>query len=289
MSVKKLVKQALPSKAVGSIARVRDGLQRAKLAGLPPLSESDLTAILTRDLQLVSGDTVFIHSSMDQLNPAFPFYRILSVLREVVGASGTLLFPTYPRLSSHEFLAKGDVFDVRKSPSYTGILTEFARRQPGAVRSLHPTKSVCAIGLNAGALTESHHLSPYPYDRQSPYRKIIDFGGKVIGLGVSTRNLSFVHCVDDELKEEFPIKPYHSKLFEAKCINYEGKVETVRTYAHDLSQMRHNIPRYMRMHIPSEACQDLKIVRRNFFRVDAKQLFEAMLLQARAGVTIYSR
>ena len=113
-------------------------------------------------MNLRSGDLVYVHSGMDGLNLAFPFYRILFLIREVIGPAGTVLFPSYPnhRISSYEYLRQGKVFDVRRTPSYTGILTEFARRQSGAVRSLHPTKSVCAIGPAAAEITATHHLSP---------------------------------------------------------------------------------------------------------------------------------
>lgn len=287
--MKKLVKKALPSTAVKSIVRVRDELKRAKLEALPQLSEDSFTQLLSNELEVGSGDIVFVHSSIDQLNLGFPFYRVLSLLQQVVGPKGTLLFPTYPRLGSHEFLARDEVFDVRKTPSYTGVLTEFARRHAGAVRSLHPTKSVCAIGMNAASLTNTHQMSPYPYDSNSPYYKLVEVGGKVIGLGVATRNLSFVHCVDDSLKAEFPVQPYHPQLFEARCINYRGEMEIVKTYAHDLSKMRHNIPRYMRSHISGDACKDLRITGREFFRANAADLFEEMLSLARRGITIYRK
>jgi aminoglycoside 3-N-acetyltransferase len=236
-----------------------------------------------------NGDTVFIHSSVDQLHTDFPFYRLLPLLQQAVGPQGTILFPTYPQSASFDFLSRGEIFDVRRTPSYTGILTEFARRQRNALRSLHPTKSVCAIGPNARALTATHQLSPYPYDACSPYKKITEHGGKIIGLGVMTKNLSFVHCADDALKESFPVRPYHDQLFEAKCVNYEGQAEIVRTYAHDMRKMKHNIPRYMKRHIPADVCEDLKLHGRFFFRADASRLFALMLELAQEGITIYPR
>lgn len=146
--------------------------------------EDRFRAVLTDALQLKRGDVVFVHSSIDRLGLGFPFYRILSLIREVIGENRTVLFPTYPRLTAHESLLSGEIFDVRTSPSFTGVLTEFARRQRGAVRSLNPTKSVCALGPHAHSLTEAHQDSPYPYDRCSPYYKLMDVGGKIIGLGV---------------------------------------------------------------------------------------------------------
>jgi aminoglycoside 3-N-acetyltransferase len=289
MSLKDLVKRVLPTAALGAVGRARQKRRQARIGSLPLLDENSFQKILVNELGLSVGDTVFVHSSIDQLNLSFPFYRVLPLMQDLTGESGTLMFPTYPKSSSFEFLSREEIFDVRKTPSYTGILTEFARRQPSALRSLHPTKSVCVLGPLAHELTSTHQVSPYPYDACSPYYKIIEARGKIVGLGVSTANLSFVHCVDDALKEDFPVEPYHPKLFSARCVNYQGQVETVKTYAHDLRKMNHHIPRYMKTYIPAEACLDLNIDGMKFFRADAGKLFEAMLELAKKGKTIYAR
>src|SRR5262249_21183314 len=161
-----LAKTILPTRAFDSLRRARWERERRRVAALPPLSETDFRSILTNDLHLSASDLVYVHSGMDGLNLGFPFYRLLFMVQEVIGRACTVVFPTYPnhRISSYEWLKQGNVFDVRHTPSYTGILSEFARRQRKAVRSLHPTKSVCAIGPAATELTATHHLSPYPYD-----------------------------------------------------------------------------------------------------------------------------
>ena len=289
MRLKELAKGVLREKGTRTVTGVRRTVKEARLRLRSPLSEKQLSDILVNALGLCKGDTVFVHSSVDQLNLGFPFYRVLSVLEELVGAGGTLLFPTYPQLASYEFLRRGEVFDIRKSPSYTGILTEFARRQANAVRSLHPTKSVCAIGAAAAELTRDHQESPYPYDACSPYFRITEFDGKIVGLGVSTANLSFVHCVDDALKDDFPVRPYHPQLFAATCINGAGAKVIVETYAHDLKKMNHNIPRFMKTHVSSGACVDLNLKGMKFFRADARRLFDEMLSLAATGKTIYAR
>lgn len=289
MKLKELAKGVLREKGTRTVTGVRRKVREAGLRLRSPLSEKQLLDIFVNALGLCKGDTVFVHSSIDQLNLGFPFYRVLSLMQDLVGAGGTLLFPTYPQLSSYEFLRRGEVFDIRKSPSYTGILSEFARRQANAVRSLHPTKSVCAIGAAAEELTRDHQESPYPYDSCGPYYRITEFGGKIVGLGVSTANLSFVHCVDDALKDDFPVKPYHAQLFAATCINGAGDRVIVETYAHDLRKMNHNIPRFMKTHVASDACVDLNLNGMKFFRADSRRLFDEMSNLAATGKTIYAR
>ena len=292
MSAADFARKFLPADVAASLIRAKKRLNRARVSRLPILAEADFTKTLTNDLGLTSGDTVYVHSSVDQLNLGFAFYRILPLIQNVIGSQGTVLFPTYPNrspVSSYEYLKQERVYDVRRTPSFTGLLTEFARRQRNAIRSLHPTKSVCAIGPLAEILTASHQESPYPYDTCSPYYKLVGHEAKIIGIGVHTTYLSFVYCVDDALKEQNPVQTYFPELFAAKCINYRGTVEIVHTYAHDMRSVVHDIPRFIKQHIPGNICADLTINGMKFFRADARPLFEKMLALANQGVMVYPR
>lgn len=291
MMIREIAEKILSPGTLARVVRAGKKIKRARVERLPQLSEEDFREILTGQLSLRTNDVVYVHSSVDRLHLGFPFYRVLSLMREVVGRGGTVLFPTYPnlRISSYEYLLRGEVFDVRRTPSYTGLLNEFARRQPGALRSLHPTKSVCALGPLARELTATHQLSPYPYDTCSPYYKLIECGAKIVGLGVSTRNLSFVYCTDDALRDSFPVRVYHDRIFDVECVNYERRTETVKTYVHDMRAIVHNVPGYMKKHITAEACEDLTVKGMNFFRADAPRLFKEMLKLGREGITVYSK
>jgi aminoglycoside 3-N-acetyltransferase len=292
MDLQKIARSVLPMRAIAHLRRARWELERRRVALLAPLTEDDFTKILADDLGLAAGDLVYVHSGMDGLNLEFPFYRILALIQHIIGPGGTVVFPTYPnhRISSYEYLLQGKVFDVRRTPSYTGILTEFARRQRGAVRSLHPTKSVCAIGPAASELTATHQLSPYPYDTCSPYYKLIEGGGRIIGLGASTNYISFGYCVDDALKEKFPVRVYHDRVFEADCINYQGERVVVPTYAHDMNTTVHpDMPRWMKTYVSEAACRDLIVRGMRFFRADARKLFAEMMALAERDIIAYPR
>ncbi len=292
MNLQRLAKTILPDRAFDSLRHAKWERERRRVASLPSLSEKDFAQILVTDLGLGAGDLVYVHSGMDGLNLEFPFYRILFLVQDVIGNGGTVVFPTYPnhRISSYEWLKQGNVFDVRRAPSYTGILTEFARRQGKAIRSLHPTKSVCAIGPAASELTATHHLSPYPYDTNSPYYKLIAGGGKIVGLGTTTNYISFGYCVDDAFKENFPVRVYHDEMFSASCINYEGERVIVKTFAHDMSTTVHpDMPQWMRTYVSDEACRDLNLRGMKFFRANAARLFAEMMELAKRDIIAYPR
>lgn len=285
-----LIKSIVPAQVKDYVKAKQNAKLREYVASLPKINEDDLGEIITQKLGIREGDTVFIHSSMERLNITFPFYNTIGLLRKIVGESGTILFPTYPKVNSYKFLLSGDIFDVRKTPSYTGLLTEFARRASGAVRSIHPAKSVCAIGKNALELTKDHSKSLYPYDEHSPYYKLTQMeNSKIIGLGVKSTYLSCVHVVDDAMKENFPVNPYHDTLFKAKCKDYNGEIVIVNTYAHDMNKMNFSLPDYMQKYIDKSICKDVDVDGMNFFRADAKRLISRMTELAEKNITIYKR
>src|ERR1043166_6704048 len=126
MKLQGIARKILPPSAIDSLRRARHKRERRRIGSLPSLTEQDFREILIDQLGLQGGDLVYVHSGMDGLNLNFPFYRILTLIQEAIGPRGTVLFPTYPnqRISSYEYLKQGNVFDVRHTPSYTGLLTE---------------------------------------------------------------------------------------------------------------------------------------------------------------------
>ena len=157
-----------------------------------------------RELGIVEGATVMIHASVDDLSRRVPDLNPLEVLRlveELVGPEGTLVVPTFPFQGRQlDYVRSEPVFDVRRTPSQMGLLTEMFRRLPGAVRSLHPTHSVAARGPNAETLVSEHHLGS-AFGKNSPFYKLTEVGGLVLGLGVEiSRGYTILHC-GEELDE----------------------------------------------------------------------------------------
>jgi aminoglycoside 3-N-acetyltransferase len=128
---------------------------------------------------------VFVHSSTNGLAMDVSPHRVLEILLEAVGPEGTILMPSYPKLTSYLSLQSGQVWNVRRTPSYSGLLTEAFRRMAETRRSLHPTKSVAVQGPLRDEIIGDHHESIWPYSGKSPYGKFIQQGGRAVGLGVS--------------------------------------------------------------------------------------------------------
>ncbi|GAB1370890.1 hypothetical protein MASR1M45_09520 [Candidatus Kapaibacterium sp.] len=285
-----VLKNIIPSRLKSTLKSLHKRYSHYQLSKNPKLTIEDIEKIVIDELGIKNGDTVFIHSSVDKLNLTCSPFDLLNLLLSTVGKTGNILFPTYPAGYSYNFVSSGKVFNQKSTPSSTGILSEIARRHKNAVRSLHPTKSVVAIGNNAAELTDSHHTSPYPYDSVSPYFKIYQFKPKIIGLGIKTTYLSCVHTVDDTYKENFPVEVYHQNVFHSECIKSNGDKVFVDTYAHDMKKMIFDLPTYFKTYIPKHICTDLKISGYDFFKADGLALYNEMInLYENHNITIYPK
>lgn len=168
--------------------------------------------ILVKDLHalgLKKGDTVIVHSSfksMGQVEGGAD--TVIDALIEVVGKDGNVMFPAL----SWEPCRTTLKFSINDTPACIGYLPNVFRKRQGVIRSLHPTHSVCAFGKNAVELTKDHYIDDTPVGPNSPYRKMLAFGGKILMLGCGLGPNTFMHGV-----EEVGNAPYvlgESKTFE---------------------------------------------------------------------------
>jgi aminoglycoside 3-N-acetyltransferase len=285
MMWKYYVSQILPRKYIrqwrsAAARRTRDRRKQV------PFGEDDLRCALVDICGVQKGDTVFVHSSIDGLAMDIPARRILEVLLETVGPEGTVLMPSYPKLTSYAFLKSGQVWDVRRTPSYSGFLTEVFRRMEGTRRSLHPTKSVAVRGPLRDELVSEHHTDVRPYGAASPYYKFVARGGKAIGIGVSARYIAFIHAIDDYLGDAFPVTTYRGEPLSGTVVDYAGNRIEVPTLAHDL-RLSFDPVGLLRRHVPREKAHSLTYKNREFFYADAQTVFDFGVRLAQRGITIY--
>jgi len=286
--IKDIARHLLPENAYALGRRCFRRVRRR--ADNRPLDEQDFAKILVEDLCLVPGDIALVHSSMDRLELGFSFLRVLPALRGAVGSEGTLLLPaTHLTERPETWLERGEVFDARRSPTSMGLLPEMARRQRDAVRSLHPTHSVVALGPRARELVGEHHLDIYPCGRQSPYYKIAECGGSIVGLGVDVDVLTSVHCIEDIWRERFPVTTRRDRVYAATVRDDESREWQVQTLvAHPRIRWRQMLS-YVREHIGGDLCRQFLIAGRPFYRVDAAGLYARMEELADLGITMYRR
>ncbi len=255
----------------------------------PKFSEEEFQAILTEKAGIKKGMTVFIHSSIDKLNLDFSPFRLLEILLETVGDEGTLLFPCWHyKGRAADFLKdKNAAFNVKKSPTAMGLLPELARRYPSAIRSLHPTASVVAIGKLAKTLTSEHHLDIYPNGVKSPLYKMMDYESRIIGLGERVVSLSFVHVVEDIMKDKFPVKTLEPEVRKLKVIDGDGKTQYYNTLIPSKEIRNRDIVKYMDKFMDTSVYEPFSVRGVHFFTIKPKELFAKMEKLAAQNITIY--
>ena len=158
------------------------------------------TAQLTdqfRDAGIERGDSILVHSSLRSLGWVDGGAEaVVQALLDAVGPDGTVLFPTLTG-SASDSAANPPVFDARTTKCWTGAIPEAARQRADAIRSLHPTHSVAAIGKLARWFTSGHELVRTPCGFGSPYDRLADTGGKIVLLGVTQASSTSFHMAEE--------------------------------------------------------------------------------------------
>jgi aminoglycoside 3-N-acetyltransferase len=208
-------------------------LNKAKLGVVNRLFRYDAEALkksLTR-AGVRETDTLLVHANF---GPSSGFsgapLDLVDALADLVGREGNLLMVSIPfQGSAYDYLMQGKTFNVRKTMSMMGLVTEMFRRRPGTVRSLHPTHPVLAFGKDADWIVEGHEKCLYPCGTGSPYDKFRTLHGKILFFDVGFGAITFFHHVEDLLADRVPFDIYHEKRFTVRAIDADANERTVDT------------------------------------------------------------
>lgn len=196
-----------------------------------------------QEVGVVPGETVMVHVSMNEIRraaPAVDAISLIKLLQELIGEEGTLLVPTFP-FSGYEldYVTTTDTFDVRRTPSQMGLMTEVFRRMPGVVRSLHPTHPVAGWGSRADEFLSQHHEGS-TFGENSPFGKLAAAGGLVVGIGVGLFNgFTIIHSAE-YLHDDVRVFAFSPDTRTMTVIDGE------RTFAYELRPLRPGLDRDLR-------------------------------------------
>jgi aminoglycoside 3-N-acetyltransferase len=186
-----------------------------------------------RSLGVREGDTIFVHSSFKPSNGFIGSpEQVIDVLLEAVGCAGNLMMVSLPYGGSTlEYLRSLKCFDVRKTASHMGLLTEVFRERKKVLRSLSPTHPVLVCGPDAEWISAGHENCPYPCGSGTPFEKLAQMKGKVVFFDAPFVTLTFFHYLEDTIRDRLPFPLYYPRAFEVPVIDYEGRQITVTVYA----------------------------------------------------------
>jgi aminoglycoside 3-N-acetyltransferase len=160
-----------------------------------------------RQIGLKPGSSVLVHSALSQFGHVEGGAdAVIDAMLDVVGERGTVLVPT---LTGSETLSPQNPpkFDLANTPCWTGLIPETFRKRPEAIRSLHPTHSVAAIGANSIILTKDHHRSVTPCDLFSPYGKLAQQKQAfILLLGVDHDANTTLHYVEELVGVDYQLQ-----------------------------------------------------------------------------------
>jgi len=144
-----------------------------------------------RELGVQSGDTLLVHSSYKSLGEVDGGPQaVVDALLAALGPDGTLIMPTFNFVFN-----QGKPWDVRKTRSKMGALTEVVRMDPRAKRVFHPFYSFAILGRHAEMLGSLRYKSAY--ERNSVFGKLRDLDGKIMVIGLSYNNsMTFFHHIE---------------------------------------------------------------------------------------------
>jgi aminoglycoside 3-N-acetyltransferase len=254
------------------------------------LSKSDLIADL-KLIGIVPGDTLLVHSSLSKIGYLHEGPKtIVDALLEAVGPEGNVLMPTSPNnVYQLNYIRNTPFFDVVNSPSKTGKITEFFRNHPKAVRSLHPTEPVSAIGPRAEEFTKDHFNQLTPYNKNSPFYKVSENNGKILYIGVTLSMAGTnLHTLEDAVDFKFPI--YYPEVFEIEVIDRYKVKHKIKTKVHDpVWSKKRKCDDLIPMFESEGVLKKVKIGEADTLLLDAKKMLDVMIEKyKKEGVTMYT-
>lgn len=125
----------------------------------------------------------------DQIGYIEIFYKIFTEILDIP-RSGTLVVPTF----THEYARHDVPFIYEESPSEVGIFTEYVRKLPGSLRSLHPVNSFAAVGKKSKEVCGNVGINCYGYN--SVFDRLYKLKAKMLFFGCSMRHMTLKHHLE---------------------------------------------------------------------------------------------
>jgi aminoglycoside 3-N-acetyltransferase len=197
-----------------------------------------------RHLGLRQGDLIMVHCGFTPLSGFSGTPQdLIETFLSAVGAGGTVAMMSMPYhgISSYQYLCQGKPFDVRRSISMVGIVTEVFRRRPDVIRGIHPTHPVAAMGAQAEWLVSGQGREVSPFGNQSPFARLVELNGKVLLYDVPFNTMTFEHYLEHSILESLPVALYRPEPIVGLVIDREGQCYKLQTLV--LSDAIHEVRR----------------------------------------------
>jgi aminoglycoside 3-N-acetyltransferase len=295
MSLRNLLRSLTPNVILSRYRSRKKSEIRKKLAEAKSSGKIITKADLIRAFQAIGiekGDVLLVHSSLSAIGYVENGPKdVVVALLEAIGADGHLLMPNSPNASFQlDYIRQLDLFDVENSPSALGAISEWFRKLPNAVRSVHPTEPVSCIGPEANWFVSDHFGQLTPYNSNSPFSKVIQRKGKILYLGVTLSNAGTnLHTLEDAV-DDFPYPVYAPEKFEVNVKFANRSTGTMETFVHNPEQSKkRKCDDLLPLFLQEGAVRKVDIFHAKSLLFDAEAMFNVMLNAYKdKGVTMYT-
>jgi len=174
-----------------------------------------------KSLGVLSGNTVLAHSSYKSLGKMERGAEtIVKALQNVIGYEGLLLMPAFNMFHErpgafyrkrgviYESPTREGSWDIEKSKSTSGWITEYFRNLPETSRSDHYSHSVSAWGRDSISFLSGHRSDEGPkspwdkdpwgktYGIDSPFYRAYEKSGKIMMIGSPWESCTYIHFIE---------------------------------------------------------------------------------------------
>ena len=181
------------------------------------------------------SDLLLVHSSLSACGsieggPA----TVISALRSWITDRAALALPTHT-WSYPDASGVAPVYDFRSTPSVVGTITNHYWRQPGVVRSQHPSHSLALSGPGAEDLCRDHELRETPCGTGTPYLQIAEGNSSVLMFGATMDSYTLYHTAEDAADVPYLYLPEQVTL---RTRGEDGVVKEMQMWRQDMSVPR---------------------------------------------------
>lgn len=241
-------------------------------------------------LGIGAGDSVLLHSrfSRDSGFTGGP-EDIINGLLEVLGPEGHLLMMSMAYGGSSEaYCADNPMFDVSRTPSAVGLLSELFRRRQGVLRSLNPLHPVLAHGPLAAWLVADHEQCTHSCGKGSPFERFLKLETKILFLDASYSALTFMHYVEDHFRSRLPVELYASEPVIVRARDATGRELQLRQYCFSgaARERRHFAPIEQTLRADGRM-RDLRVGNSRLLTVPARAVFDCAATLVEQGKGFY--
>ncbi len=242
---------------------------------------------LMKDLQKAGihpEGTLLVHSSMKAIGEVEGSAETVLDAFIATLANGLLLFPTHSW--SEKNLVDG-LYDPKTESACVGILPNLFMKRPGAIRSMHPTHSVTAIGSRAAAYAHRDDDVHTPCPRQGCFGGLVDEDAQILFLGASLKTNTFIHGIEEWMNIPDRISPTAKKI---KIRRSDGSLDEIDYCGHfsSIGDVSKNYDKLLKPLLERGIAREVFIGDAKSYMVMVKPMTELVMAMLKKNPSLFS-